>query len=77
MQVPQPQISLVSSVMPVSSTDVALHELVGISWHMLIPYTILGVGLMTYGQVRLVRGQRALLNSRSSNMRKPKGPRRA
>lgn len=77
MQIPQPQISLASSVVPVSSTDIALHDLIGVSWHMLIPYTVVGIGLMTYGQFRLVRGQKALLNKRGANMPKPRGPGRA
>lgn len=72
-----PQMTLVSSITPVPSVDVTLHELVGVSWHILMPYTVIGVGLMTYSQVRLVRGQRVLSNERRSGIRKSKSPTKA
>jgi hypothetical protein len=55
-----PQMTPVASIVPLTSFDATLHQLVGVSWHVLIPYTVLGAGLMTYSQARLVRGQRAL-----------------
>ena len=58
MQVPQ--YTLVASVTPMGGVDTALHELVGLSWHVLLPYTLFGGVLMTYSQVRLIRGERAL-----------------
>ena len=66
-----PQMTPVASIVPLTSFDATLHQLVGVSWHVLIPYTVLGAGLMTYSQARLVRGQRAL--GQAGKKPKPKG----
>jgi hypothetical protein len=55
-----PQTTPLGSVAPLSGVDLSLHEFVGLSWHVLMPYTLLGGGLMFYSQYRLLRGQRAL-----------------
>lgn len=51
---------LVGSITPVATVDVSLHTFIGISWHILLPYTVLGLGLMLYSQTMLMRGRRAL-----------------
>jgi hypothetical protein len=73
-----PQTTLVSNIVPVSGgVDVTLHNLVGLSWEILIPYTILGLGLMAYGQIRLARGERMLNGQqRPKNARKKPGKQR-
>lgn len=55
-----PQVSLEASVAPTSALDAGLHKFVGLSWHVLLPYTILGGVLMLYSQSRLVRGQKVM-----------------
>jgi len=54
----------------VSTVDVSLHELVGINWHVLLPYTVFGAGLMFYSQYRLVRGQQVLKQQAAKPRRK-------
>jgi hypothetical protein len=51
------------TVAPIASTDISLHVLLGLSWHILLPYTIFGALLMIYSQTRLMRGQRELKRS--------------
>lgn len=68
MQVPQ--MTLVSSVTQVSSVDVILHEVVGLSWHVLLPYTLFGAGLMAYSQLRLTWGQHVMAQEKKSRSRK-------
>jgi len=55
-----PTTSAVTNLGPVSSVNVAVHEITGVSWHVLMPYTLLGGGLMIYSQARLMRGQRVM-----------------
>ena len=59
MHIPQTT-TPIASVTPISSLDAVLHGFVGVSWHVLMPYTILGAGLMAYSQARLIQGQHAL-----------------
>jgi len=49
-----------TSILPVASVDVTLHTFLGVSWMILLPYTIFGAALMIYSQSRLMRGQRAI-----------------
>jgi len=49
--------SLFATITPV---DVSLHTFLGLSWHILLPYTVFGGVLMAYSQSRLMRGQRDL-----------------
>ena len=53
-------ITLIGSLTPAAAIDLSLNTFVGVSWHILLPYTILGIGLMIYGQSRLMRGERML-----------------
>jgi len=48
------------SIVPLGAVDVSLHKFVNLSWHVLMPYTLLAGGIMAYSQIRLLRGQRAL-----------------
>ena len=50
----------VLGIAPVTAADLSLHTFVGVSWHILLPYTLLGVGLMVYSHHRLMRGERDL-----------------
>ena len=59
MYVPR-NLTILGSVTPVPGVDIALHTFLGITWDILLPYTILGVGLMVYSQTRLLRGQREI-----------------
>lgn len=40
--------------------DITLHTLLGIGWHVLLPYTLLGIVLVFWSQSRLYKGERAL-----------------
>lgn|GEM_PF-6826315 len=53
-------ITLIGSLTPVTAVDLSLNTFLHISWLVLLPYTLLGVGLMIYGQSRLMRGERAI-----------------
>ena len=46
--------------LPITAIDLSLNTFLGISWLILLPYTLLGVALMIYGQSRLMRGERTL-----------------
>lgn len=59
MYVPK-NLSLLGSLAPAPGVGIALHTFLGITWDVLLPYTLLGVGLMLYSQTRLVRGQREI-----------------
>lgn len=48
------------SVLPIASVDLSLHTFLGVSWMILLPYTVFGAALMIYSQTRLMRGQRAI-----------------
>jgi hypothetical protein len=50
----------VSTIAPISGVDAALHTFVGVSWHILLPYTLFGALVMIYSQNRLMRGQRII-----------------
>jgi hypothetical protein len=60
----------VSTIIPISGADAALHTFIGVSWHILLPYTVFGALLMAYSQSRLIRGQRMI--SREARADKPK-----
>lgn len=66
----------ITTVGPLTGLDTSLHEFVGVSWHILMPYTLLGAALMLYSQTRLLRGQHALAHPVKSNRSKKKSPRR-
>lgn len=53
-------INIVGSITPATALDLSLHTFVGIGWYILLPYTLLGIALMIYGQTRLMRGERDL-----------------
>jgi hypothetical protein len=55
-----PQMTLTANVVRFSSVDTTLHEVAGVSWHVLLPYTLFGAGLMAYSQARLTWGQHIL-----------------
>jgi hypothetical protein len=59
MYVPS-NITIVGSLTPITTIDVALNTFLGISWLILLPYTLLGIGLMIYSQSRLMRGESLL-----------------
>lgn len=46
-----------SSLATVATVDVSLHSALGISWRILLPYTVFGAVLMIYSQSRLFKGQ--------------------
>lgn len=48
------------SLTPVTGVDLSLHTFVGVSWHVLLPYTVFGAALMVYSQSRFLRGQHVL-----------------
>lgn len=41
----------------IAALDISLHTLLGISWLILLPYTIFGACLMVYSQAKLLHGQ--------------------
>lgn len=55
-----PNISITGSLPPIATVDIALNTFLGISWLILLPYTLLGVALMVYSQSRLMRGEHLL-----------------
>jgi hypothetical protein len=65
-----PQTMPFATIMRASTVDVTLHEVAGLNWHILLPYTVFGAGLMTYSQIRLVRGQHALKKQAAKSRRK-------
>lgn len=48
------------SLTPAAVVDLSLNTFLGVSWHILLPYTALGIVLMVYSQSRLMRGERVL-----------------
>jgi hypothetical protein len=52
--------TIVGSITPITAMDISLHTFLGVSWMLLLPYTILGAGLMFYAQGRLINGERKL-----------------
>ncbi len=52
------QFGFVGTMVP--AVDITLHTFLGVSWVILLPYTIFGIALMAYSQSRLMRGQRAI-----------------
>ncbi len=70
-----PQASIASAVVPTSTADIVLHNFIGLSWHILMPYTIFGAGLMIYSQYRLTRGQYALKKASTFTKKSPKNKR--
>lgn len=55
-----PHTTIIGALKPLPGVDVALHGFLGLSWDILLPYTILGAVIMIYSQTNLIRGQRAL-----------------
>lgn len=49
--------TLASSITTATFVDVSVHNILGLSWKILLPYTVFCVGLMIYSQSRLIRGQ--------------------
>ncbi len=49
-----------STTLPIASVNLSLHTFFGVTWHILLPYTLFGAVLMIYCQTKLIRGQRAL-----------------
>lgn len=49
-----------SAPIVISVSAASLHEFLGFSWKVLLPYTFVGIGLMIYSQSRLFIGQRQL-----------------
>ena len=66
-----PQTTQLGTIAPLSGAGLSLHEFAGVSWHVLMPYTLLGAGLMSYSQYRLLRGQRALNRQANETFKKP------
>lgn len=64
MTLPQP--SPAAAIVPMSGLTAAVHSFADVSWHILMPYTIVGVCIMVYSQVRLERGQYALKHTKIS-----------
>ncbi len=52
--------AIVGSLTPITAIDVSLHTFLGVSWMILLPYTLFGGILMIYSHSRLMRGQRQL-----------------
>ena len=76
MQVPH-TITPLTTLGPISGLDASLHEVVGVSWHILMPYTLLGAALMLYSQTRLLRGQHVMAKAtKNATSKKKKSPRR-
>jgi hypothetical protein len=63
-----PQTTPVASIAPLSGAEVTLHEFVGLSWHVLMPYSLFGGGLIIYSHVKLLRGQRVLNRQQASDV---------
>lgn len=56
-----PNTTIIGSIVPVTGgIDIGLNTLLGIGWHILLPYTFLGIGLMLWSQSRLYKGEREL-----------------
>lgn len=70
MHVPQSSINPATTILPLTGIDSGVHKFVGVSWHVLMPYTVIGVGLIVYCQIRLMLGQRQL-SRMSAKRRKP------
>ncbi len=67
MYVPS-NITIVGSLTPITTIDIALNSFLGISWLVLLPYTFLGIGLMLYSQSCLMRGE--YLIKKQDNLKK-------
>jgi hypothetical protein len=70
-----PQMTLGANVVRATTVDTSLHEIAGISWHVLLPYTFFGAGLMVYSQLKLTRGQH-ILRQQATVRRKKRSPKR-
>ncbi|NTW61564.1 hypothetical protein HGB24_02675 [Candidatus Saccharibacteria bacterium] len=60
----QTNLAVIGTLVP--GVDISLHTFLNVSWEILLPYTVFGIALMIYSQVRLVRGQRYLKSQTSS-----------
>lgn len=58
--------TLGANIVRATTIDTTLHEAAGISWHVLLPYTFFGAGLMVYSQIRLTWGQH-IMSKQASN----------
>ncbi len=56
--------TVLGSIAPVATIDVSLHTFLGISWVILLPYTLFGIALMVYSQGRLMHGEHSLRNQK-------------
>ncbi len=73
MHILQP--SPTSAILPVGGVDAGLHHFIGVSWDILIPYTIVGAALMVYSHVRLIQGQKVMLTPNEARSAKKPKPR--
>jgi len=68
--------SFASGVTTMATVDLSLHSALGVSWKILLPYTIFGAILIVYSQSRLYKGQFAIArtNKKLANVevRQPK-----
>ncbi|USN96985.1 MAG: hypothetical protein H6797_02225 [Candidatus Nomurabacteria bacterium] len=58
--------TLVGSLAPITTVDFSLHTFLGVSWLVLLPYTVFGVVLMVHSQSKLIRGERELKRQNDS-----------
>jgi hypothetical protein len=54
-----PQTTPTPTIAPITGVDLGLHRFIGLSWHVLMPYTLFGACLVIYSQTRLALGERA------------------
>ncbi len=53
-----PNLSFFGAITPIAGgIDLSLHTFLGISWSLLLPYTLFGLVLMAYSHSRLMKGQ--------------------
>lgn len=69
-----PHMTLGANIVRATTVDTTLHEAAGISWHVLLPYTFFGAGLMVYSQIRLTWGQHIM--SKQASKRSKRASRR-
>lgn len=58
-------VTIAGTISSISTVDLSLHALLNLSWMILLPYTLLGIGLMVYSQSRLAHGERKLKHEES------------
>lgn len=53
-----PNLSFFGAITPITGgIDLSLHTFLGVSWSLLLPYTLFGLVLMAYSHSRLMKGQ--------------------